>query len=173
MPDISMCVNGMCPSKDYCHRYTATPSEFRQSYGGFGPEDGEDKCDMFWPNSKDSTRCKLGGVKRDGEMCNLDYCTYPKCVQDSYCPKCHKVDGVHKMSCETRKVTVLISEKKNSPLMEIDRFPVSGDPGIAVPIKDENGSIVDWKLFDSDDEVKAYYEQMDKEVHQNRSNLNE
>jgi hypothetical protein len=124
MPDISLCRNVMCPSKDYCHRYTATPSEFRQSYGGFGPEDGEDKCDMFWPNSKDSTRCKLGGVKRDGEMCNLDYCTYPKCVQDSYCPKCHKVDGVHKMSCETRKVTI-------------------------------------------------FFDQMDKEVHQNRSNLNE
>jgi hypothetical protein len=64
-------------------------------------------------------------------------------------------------------------EKENSPLMDIDRFPVSGDPGIAVPVKDENGSIVDWKLFDSDDEVKAYHDQMDKEVHQNRSNLNE
>jgi len=64
-------------------------------------------------------------------------------------------------------------EKENSPIMEFDRFPVSGDPGVAIPVKDDNGSIVDWKLFDSDDEVKAYYEQMEKEVHQNRSNLNE
>jgi hypothetical protein len=79
---------------------------------------------MFWPNSKDSTRCKLGGVKRDGEMCNKDECTYPKCVQDSYCEYCHQTDGVHKMGCETRKVTV-------------------------------------------------FFDQMEKEVHQNRSNLNE
>ena len=77
-----MCSNALCPSKEYCYRFTTTPNEFRQSYAGFGPEEGEDKCDHFYPNSKDSTKCKLGGVKRDGEMCNKDECIYPKCVQD-------------------------------------------------------------------------------------------
>lgn len=48
------------------------------------------------------------------------------------CPYCHLAGKVHKMGCETRKVTVLLN-----------------------------------------DEVKAYYDQMNKEVHQNRSNLNE
>jgi len=47
------------------------------------------------------------------------------------CAYCHLAGKVHKMGCETRKVTVFI-----------------------------------------DDDVKAYYNQMDKEVHQNRSNLN-
>lgn len=173
MPDISMCKNGMCPSMEYCHRYTATPSDFRQSYADFGPEEGEDKCDHFWPNGVDSTKCKLGGVKKEGQICNLDHCTYPRCVQDSYCPECHKLGGDHKMSCSTQKVTVFIPENENSPIMQFDKFPVSGDPGFAIPVKNENGSIVDWVLLDSSDEVKDYYDQMDKEVHQNRSNLNE
>jgi len=108
MADISMCENITCPSKEYCYRYTATPNEFRQSYGVFTLEEDEINCSHFYPNGKDSNKCKLRGVKRDGEICNLDYCTYPKCVQDSYCPKCHKIDGEHKMSCETRKVTILL-----------------------------------------------------------------
>jgi hypothetical protein len=108
MPDISMCSNALCPSKEYCHRFTATPSKFMQSYADFSPEEDEVNCSHFWPNSKDSTKCKLGGVKRDGEICNLDYCTYPKCVQEDYCKYCHQTDGVHKMGCETRKITILL-----------------------------------------------------------------
>jgi len=108
MPDISMCSNALCPSKDYCHRFTATPSKFMQSYADFSPEEDEVNCSHFWPNSKDSTKCKLGGVKRDGKICNLDYCTYPKCVKEDYCKYCHQTDGVHKMGCETRKITILL-----------------------------------------------------------------
>lgn len=106
MPDISMCANALCPSKNYCYRFTAKPSEFCQSYAGFSPKEGDDKCDMFYPNGIDSNKCKLNGVKREGEICNLDYCTYPKCVNDTYCPKCHQTDGVHKMGCETRKIYI-------------------------------------------------------------------
>ena len=107
MPDISMCLNALCPSKEFCYRFTATPNPYGQSYGGFLLEEDEVNCSHFYPNGKDSEKCKLGGVKRNGEICNLDYCTYPKCVQDNYCPKCHQTDGVHKMGCETRKVTII------------------------------------------------------------------
>jgi hypothetical protein len=108
MPDISMCNNALCPSKEYCYRYTAIPNPHRQSYMEFTPKEGEDECDHFYPNSKDSTKCKLGGVKREGEMCNLNYCTYPKCVQDDYCKFCHKTNSDHKMSCPTRKIQINI-----------------------------------------------------------------
>jgi hypothetical protein len=107
MADISMCTNVQCKSKDYCYRFTAIPSKFRQAYADFTCDDDEINCSYFWSNGIDSIKCKLGGVKRDGEICNLDYCTYPKCVQDSYCSKCHQTDGVHKMGCETRKITII------------------------------------------------------------------
>jgi hypothetical protein len=104
MADISKCKDSLCPSKDYCYRFTAKSSTFCQTYGIFNREDDADNCDMFWANGKESTKCKLNGVKREGEICNLEYCTYPKCVQETYCPKCHKVDGEHKMSCATIKI---------------------------------------------------------------------
>lgn len=105
MADISKCKDFLCPSKDYCHRYTA-PVGFYQTYGIFNREEDADNCDMFWSNGIDSNKCKLGGVKRNGEICNLDYCTYPKCVQSNYCKYCHQTDGVHKMGCETRKIQI-------------------------------------------------------------------
>lgn len=48
MPDISMCLNTNCPLKEKCHRFTAEPSEFRQSYVRFKFEDGN--CEYFWGN---------------------------------------------------------------------------------------------------------------------------
>jgi hypothetical protein len=51
MADIEKCLDSLCPSKDYCHRYTA-PVGLYQSYGGFSREDDADNCDMFWPNGK-------------------------------------------------------------------------------------------------------------------------
>lgn len=103
MSDIAKCNDSLCPSKDYCHRFTAFVGLY-QSYGGFNREEDADNCNMFWSNGIDSNKCKLKGVKREGEMCNLEYCTYPKCVQYDYCEYCHKVDGEHKMSCPTRKI---------------------------------------------------------------------
>jgi len=108
MPDISMCANALCPSKEFCYRYTATPSDFRQSYGGFTLEEDEINCSHFYPNGKDSTKCKRDGIKREGEICNKPECSYPKCVQDDYCPKCNQAGGIHKMSCETTKQTILL-----------------------------------------------------------------
>ncbi len=105
MADIAKCNDFLCPSSKYCHRFTA-PAGVWQTWGSFNREDDADNCNMFWPNGKDSNKCKLNGVKRDGEICNLDYCTYPKCVQDDYCEYCHKVDSKHKMGCETRKIQV-------------------------------------------------------------------
>jgi hypothetical protein len=32
MPDISMCQNKQCLSKDKCYRFTATPNQYMQSY---------------------------------------------------------------------------------------------------------------------------------------------
>lgn len=49
MSDIAKCLDSLCPSKDYCHRFTAPVGLF-QSYGGFSREDDADNCDMFWPN---------------------------------------------------------------------------------------------------------------------------
>ena len=106
MSDIAKCNDSLCPSKEYCYRSTAPTSPMYQSWGIFNREEDADNCDMFWPNGKESTKCKLGGVKRDGEMCNLDYCTYPKCLQNDYCEYCHQTDGVHKMGCETRKIQI-------------------------------------------------------------------
>jgi hypothetical protein len=105
MSDIAKCNDFLCPSSKYCHRFTA-PAGMYQTWGYFNREDDADNCDMFWSNGIDSKKCKLEGVKRDGEICNLDYCTYPKCVQDDYCQYCHKVEGEHKMSCPTRKIQI-------------------------------------------------------------------
>ena len=48
MPDIAMCENGFCPSRGDCHRYTAQPSDMRQSYGLF-THDSRGHCDHYWP----------------------------------------------------------------------------------------------------------------------------
>ena len=48
MPDIAMCNNKECPSKDLCYRHRAVMSE-RQSMATFLVEPGEDKCLYFWP----------------------------------------------------------------------------------------------------------------------------
>lgn len=47
MPDITMCEGTNCPHKEKCYRFTAKPSEFRQSYFVEPPiKDG--KCDHYW-----------------------------------------------------------------------------------------------------------------------------
>lgn len=58
MPDISLCNNALCPSKDYCYRFTAKPNEFRQSYRKFTLESDEVSCSYFMPNLK----CKMCGL---------------------------------------------------------------------------------------------------------------
>jgi hypothetical protein len=58
MSDIAKCLDSLCPSKYYCHRFTA-PVGLYQSYGGFSREEDADNCDMFWPNGK----CRYCGLE--------------------------------------------------------------------------------------------------------------
>lgn len=46
MPDISMCCNTKCPSREKCYRYRAKPG-LRQSYAPYSNEDGESDCGSF------------------------------------------------------------------------------------------------------------------------------
>ncbi len=47
MADITMCLNKKCPLKEKCYRFMARPSEYRQSYEAYKPdENGE--CVDFW-----------------------------------------------------------------------------------------------------------------------------
>lgn len=47
MPDISMCSNHACPSREKCYRYTAKPNPLWQAYGMFAPPKGRKTCDHF------------------------------------------------------------------------------------------------------------------------------
>lgn len=49
MPDITMCRDAACPFREHCYRFTATPSEHRQSYFAKSPRTG-DMCPEAWPN---------------------------------------------------------------------------------------------------------------------------
>ena len=66
-------------------------------------------------------------VVKDFQKINTGY----KIITEK-CAYCNLAGGAHKMGCETRKMTIFLS-----------------------------------------DELKDYYDQMDKEVHQNKSNLNQ
>ena len=50
MPDISMCTNKYCPIRESCYRYTAIPSEYRQSYADFSYNEELKKCGYYWNN---------------------------------------------------------------------------------------------------------------------------
>jgi len=52
VPDITMCTGRECPLKEHCYRYTAEPSEFRQSYFANPPYKelrGYYTCEHHWP----------------------------------------------------------------------------------------------------------------------------
>jgi len=49
MPDITICMNKLCPLNKRCYRFLVKPSK-NQSYTNFHPfvtKDGKDKCDNF------------------------------------------------------------------------------------------------------------------------------
>ena len=52
MADIAKCEDNLCPSKEYCYRFTAPASKLWQSYGQFNRELDAYNCDMFWNNGK-------------------------------------------------------------------------------------------------------------------------
>lgn len=49
MPDIAMCQNKSCPSRQDCYRFMAAPTPWYQSYMDFKPAPGADRCDDFQP----------------------------------------------------------------------------------------------------------------------------
>jgi hypothetical protein len=52
MPDITMCNGEGCPLKENCYRFTATPSEYSQSYFIEIPYDNEyERCEHHWKMS--------------------------------------------------------------------------------------------------------------------------
>lgn len=55
MPDIAMCSNHICPSKETCYRFKATPGYY-QSYAKFTVNEGEDKCDHYWKLESNTTK---------------------------------------------------------------------------------------------------------------------
>ncbi|CAB4136448.1 hypothetical protein UFOVP309_9 [uncultured Caudovirales phage] len=50
MADIAKCNDSLCPSKEYCYRFTA-PADC-DGDGEFNREQDADNCDMFWANGK-------------------------------------------------------------------------------------------------------------------------
>lgn len=50
MADISKCEGVDCSIKEKCYRYTATASEYRQSYM-MPPKKGKD-CEYYWDNKQ-------------------------------------------------------------------------------------------------------------------------
>ena len=47
MPDISLCKNDKCPSKNECYRFRAVPNPERQAYGSFSLNESDKKCAYF------------------------------------------------------------------------------------------------------------------------------
>lgn len=47
MPDISMCNDAECPSRNSCYRYQAAPTDKRQAYGNFN-HGTKLHCDFYW-----------------------------------------------------------------------------------------------------------------------------
>lgn len=46
MPDITMCSDSECPSRESCYRFTAKANEYRQAYADF-KHDADGKCSFF------------------------------------------------------------------------------------------------------------------------------
>lgn len=75
MADITMCVNKKCPLRMKCHRYTAVPTPYYQSFADYKPVNG--KCDGFWDNKglcsrfniKDEQMKQIAESKWIGRLC--------------------------------------------------------------------------------------------------------
>lgn len=47
MPDISMCKNAECPSREQCYRFMARPDTWQTYNMLFAPPAGADRCEFF------------------------------------------------------------------------------------------------------------------------------
>jgi hypothetical protein len=70
MADISKCNDNLCPSKDYCYRFTAKSSTFWQTWGSFNREEDAENCDMFWANGK----CRHCNLENDNHRMSCPTC---------------------------------------------------------------------------------------------------
>ena len=90
MPDITMCNGNNCELSSTCYRYKAEPSEYMQSYFIKEPNNGLE-CDYYW---EIKTKCYCG---------HTSYCD---CGPEIECKYCNQLNGVHKLSCATKKIQV-------------------------------------------------------------------
>ena len=63
MPDITMCPGTECPHKKTCYRFTANPSEYRQSYFVTAPIK-EGKCEYYWGKNAQSVWNQLKEITK-------------------------------------------------------------------------------------------------------------
>jgi hypothetical protein len=61
MPDISMCMNSLCPMAKKCYRHEATPEEW-QAYGIFNNEG--DECEYFMELPKEFEKKEQSKIKK-------------------------------------------------------------------------------------------------------------
>jgi hypothetical protein len=75
MADISMCKSTTCTKRESCHRFTAEPNPFMQSYGGFS-QDENAECKYYWDNKPQEKVIiewsDISGRQHKGEMIDLD-----------------------------------------------------------------------------------------------------
>ena len=69
--DISKCEDNLCPSKEYCYRFTAPSSKLWQSYGQFNREQDAYNCSMFWNNGKSEQKNTIIEIMKFDEENNL------------------------------------------------------------------------------------------------------
>lgn len=63
MPDVAMCHNPECPSRQSCYRHAESgtvPVERRQSYMSFQPRKADGKCWAYIPVYDDDWHCSGG-----------------------------------------------------------------------------------------------------------------
>lgn len=51
MPDIAMCRDMNCPSRNTCYRFTAKPNIF-QPYQNWNRQEDQEKCPAWWDNNE-------------------------------------------------------------------------------------------------------------------------
>jgi len=71
MADISKCNDIHCPSKRICYRFTATPSEFRQSWIQTNRQADAYNCNLFYPNDKAEQKNTIIEIMKFDEENNL------------------------------------------------------------------------------------------------------
>ena len=56
MPDIAMCKDTRCKSKETCYRFKATPNKYRQAYINTNREEDAVNCNKYWEIIKEDDK---------------------------------------------------------------------------------------------------------------------